>query len=134
MTINEYINATVGSPWVNRAEGPDAFDCWGLVIDSFRRIDGVEIPQIDGYTDGSCNIGDEAAKQIAGGSWSKATPCDGAVMIIYEHSRIAHVGRCLGGGVLHAFGKNGEGAVKWDTYKALNRRNKNIEYFKYAAN
>jgi hypothetical protein len=36
----------IGKPYKTGARGPDAFDCWGLVIEAARRA-GIELPDID---------------------------------------------------------------------------------------
>ena len=68
MTPISWINAVVGKPWVDRADGPDAFDCWGLVVDSYRRIDGVEIEPVAGYGTGE-PIETAGASEQSSGRW-----------------------------------------------------------------
>ncbi|AUR85556.1 NlpC/P60 family protein [Vibrio phage 1.076.O._10N.286.51.B7] len=131
MKAEDYINSVIGKPWVNRAEGPDAFDCWGLVLDSFRKIDGFELPQIDGYVDTQCKTAKAASEAIDSGSYIKCEPHDGAIMTAFIGKKIVHVGRCLCGGVLHT--SEGMGS-KFDKYRVINALNQRVEYFKYAPN
>ncbi len=131
MKAEDYINEVVGKPWVNRAEGPDTFDCWGLVIDSFRRVDGVELPQIEGYADLSCATGMAAAEGIGSGAYEKCGPQDGAIMTAFYDDILVHVGRCLCGGVVHA----GEGiGVRFNKHRVIKATNQRVEYYKYASN
>lgn len=126
MSPAEYINKTIGKPWVNRATGPNAFDCWGLVIDSFRRIDGVELPMLDGYLAADTATDIAAAPALADSRFEKCGQEEGAIVCCYdEHGNFAHVGRILAGGVLHAAGNqiNAEhGQVKWSKMSVLQRR------------
>lgn len=132
ITQEEFCNKTNGKPWVNRAEGESAYDCWGLVVASFREVDGVELPQISGYEDKECtteDVGDEAARL---GCFLPSQARDGAIMVVYNnHDKITHVGRCLCGRVLHSTQSMG---VRWDHYQSINNQFKNVRFVKYAIN
>ena len=131
MNADEFVNFSVGKPWKNRAEGPEMFDCWGLVIDSFRKIDDLNIPEIQGYSDGTCSIGGSTSEQVDFGPWIESKPQEGSVMVVYEKGNAIHVGRVLCGGVLHAFGKNGQGSVKWNSFRAINSIFRQVKYYAY---
>lgn len=131
MTPEDYINSTVGKPWISRAEGPDGFDCWGIVIDSFIKVDGVELPQINGYTDKDCETGIVAQEAFDSKSYIKCQPTNGAIMTSFVGETLVHVGRCLCGGVLHA--TEGLG-VRFDKYRVINATNQTVEYYKYVGN
>ena len=128
MNHDDYINSVVGKPWVNRAEGPEEFDCWGIVVDSFRKLDNIELPQISGYTDKDCNTGDAAQEAFDTNNYRKSQPTDGAIMTAFFNGKLVHVGRCLCGGVLHA--SEGMG-VRFDKYRVINKVNQKVEYYKY---
>lgn len=125
MTNIDWINAVAGKPWVDRADGPNEFDCWGLVIDSYRRIDGVELPDVQGYSSG------EAIEQIGAPvrdslGWPESeAPLDGAVFCVYlNNGDMIHVGRVLnihksGLYAIHAAGKNGKGQVAAEPIRQL---------------
>lgn len=131
MNAEEYINRNTGKPWVNRSEGPDSFDCWGLVIDSFRKLDGIELPQISGYTNHQTATSLAADEAIAAGHYIPCHPHDGAIMIAKFNGKITHVGRCLAGGVLHCGESLG---VRFDKYRVIKATNQHVEYIKYAPN
>ncbi len=131
MNSYDYINMVNGKPWVNRAEGPDTFDCWGLVIDSFRKLDNIELPQIGGYIDKDCKTDVAASEAIKSGQYVKCKPQDGAIMTAFVGKNLVHVGRCLGGGVIHA--TEGLG-VRFNTYQAIAASHQHVEYFNYAPN
>ena len=128
MTEIDYCNAAIGKPWINRAEGPDAFDCWGLVLDSFRKIDGVELPSISGYASGATTASAVSDSDMQ--HFKPTKPANGVIALYYDHKGLAHVGRILFGRVLHA--TEGLG-VKWDRIEALARKPQfiKVEYFKY---
>ena len=35
----------IGKPWILFGRGPDAYDCWGIVEEGFRRF-GIEVPDM----------------------------------------------------------------------------------------
>lgn len=137
MNCIEWINAVVGKPWIDRADGPDSFDCWGLVLDSFRRIDGVELHNVIGYEEGS-PIEVAGIPEQASGRWQKLDKYeDGAVFCCYSVSNVlVHVGRVfllIGSGyhAVHARGSEGKGQVAVDDIRALQRLySSRIEYYK----
>ncbi len=131
MKAEDYINEVVGKPWAICAEGPDSFDCWGLVLDSFRRLDGVELPQVTRYTNEPDSKGASGALAIQSGSYIKCEPHDGAIMAAFLDGNFVHAGRCLCGGVVHA--TRGL-SVRFDKYRVIKATNQHVEYFKYAPN
>lgn len=112
----DWINTVVGKPWKDRASGPDSFDCWGLVVDSFRRMDGVELAEVTGYEEGQPieSIGSPVRDSYG---WPEIPkPKDKAVFCIFlSNGDMVHVGRVVeAGGILyavHAAGKDGKGQV-----------------------
>ena len=128
MTNISWINAVVGKPWVDRADGPNSFDCWGLVVDSYRRIEGIELPDVTGYESGELieAIGGPVRDQLGWPEIDK--PQDGAVLCIYlSNGDMVHVGRVLnihkaGLYALHAAGKDGKGQVAAEPMRAVAER------------
>lgn len=131
MIDSDYVNSTIGKEWVNRAEGPNSFDCWGIVIDSFRKVDGIDLPQVSGYSDHDCEISIAAKEALESKSYIKCQPEDGAIMAAFFDGRLVHVGRCICGGVLHA--TEGIG-VRHDKYRLIAAVNQHVEYYKYVDN
>lgn len=128
LTPEHFINKYIGAPWVNRGESVKGVDCWGLVLASYREIEGVDLPQISGYGNKECSTGDAVTKNDLR-KFSEAQPANGSIMCIFDDKgQMVHVGRCLLGRVLHA--SDGIG-VKWSTYSALNKIHKNVRYYKY---
>ncbi len=128
ITAAEFCNKANGKPWVNRAEGPDSYDCWGLVLASFREIEGIELPNITVYKDKHCATNEAVTKSDLA-KFTEVGPIDGAIMTISNNAGgLIHVGRVLCGRVLHATDTLG---VRWESISSINSRNKNIRYFNY---
>ena len=103
MNINDF----VGLPYREGARGPDAYDCYGLVMAVFRAACGVSLP--DWYQDGpgtraaSRAISAALAGEVSGGRSVKvAEPADMDIAVVGHASRAHHIGVVINGGVLHA--------------------------------
>ena len=97
-SVEAYINSVVGTPWV---EGET--DCYWLVEDSYRELDGITLPTPPWRTvDG---VSDSGREMLATGQW---TPCDeqeGAIIALYDkQGALKHVGRILAGLAVHCDG------------------------------
>lgn len=133
----DYINSVVGKPWQDRCAGPDAFDCWGLVVHSFKIVDGVDIEQVDGYTQGQ-PIETAGPVEVQSGHWQEIqSPEDGSVFCAYEsNNTLSHVGRVFvlaGGGphAIHARGTTQRGQVTADHIRIIERFfDGRVKYFK----
>lgn len=135
MTPEEFAAMTIDKPWMNRAEGMDAYDCQGLVNASYRLMDGVELPSVAGYLDPNCPIAEASAPELNKPHWHPSTGIDGDVAWYFNaNNEMVHVGRVILGGVLHAFGKDGVGRVKWQNKRILSRYFTKTEYRRYANN
>ena len=42
MTKTEFIDRWIGTPWKDRAIGPNSIDCWGLVYVYYRDVLGID--------------------------------------------------------------------------------------------
>lgn len=131
----DFVAKVIGKPWVNRATGPDAYDCWGLVIKSFELIDGVTLPTVTGYIESKTPTHIAAKNEITQSWWVDSDGADGDVVWYFDHKgRFKHVGRVINGGVLHSSGLDGVGAVKWERKNDVSLRFSRTEYKKYANN
>jgi len=128
LTNIDWINSVVGKPWVDRAAGPNAYDCWGLVTDSFLRIDGITLSNAPGYTEGEPieTAGNDFRDQLG---WpEQAQASNGSVFCVYlSNGAMVHVGRVLaitgiGLYAVHAAGKNGVGQVTAEPLRQLTDR------------
>jgi cell wall-associated NlpC family hydrolase len=104
----DWVFPLLGKPWQVGAEGPDAFDCWGLCRHVYRTILGVELPpspHVIKSTDPG-PVTRAITKTLANGSFveiEKPTPF--CLVAMSAHRAFHHVGLYLpvdGGRVLHA--------------------------------
>lgn len=86
-----------GLPYRAGADGPDAFDCWGLVRHVFRHRFGIEFPPVIVGDDGADNV--KAIKQSARVSGMRplpagTPPAEGDIVIMRSRVRL-HCGVAL---------------------------------------
>lgn len=137
MTPKEFLNHAIGKPWVSRATGPQAYDCWGLVIASFLEIEGLELPIVNGYAYSACSPNEIESELRNKGRFIKSTGIDGDIVSMYNSvGDFEHVGRIICGGIVHAWGHggNGTGQVKWNTIAAMRKLYPRLEFERYAVN
>ena len=53
VSAESFVQATNGKPWKDRAQGPEFYDCSGLVIESYKRIDGITVDSISNEYNGT---------------------------------------------------------------------------------
>lgn len=107
--MNEFAQY-IGIPYERGAQGPDRYDCGGLVRQIQQAHFGISMPEViaPDYDDGLAVVGLIRTQAEAQG-WSVATgsPRHGDIVVV---RRPYHVGVWLdvdGGGVLHAIGSHG---------------------------
>lgn len=106
--MTHWASPLIGKPWLSCAEGPDAFDCWGLVRWVFEHRHGVSMPRL------ALNRTDNVPALIAAASVSGWRPVSGppAVddIVLMRGRQGRHVGVMIFAngrlGVLHANGTN----------------------------
>jgi cell wall-associated NlpC family hydrolase len=125
MTRDEFISATIGKPWINRADGPDSYDCWGLIVDYFRKVRGIDL---DVYT--SSDITEGFIQEIESDKWRE---CDGGVVFMaFKDGKPAHCGLVFGTKVLHASGwNNNQGQVTLHQLSRIKRIFKDLRVYEY---
>lgn len=106
MTDYAWINDYVGLPWDRGANGPDRFDCFGLVQYVGNRYFNLDIPDLATHP--------ETLKQAIRAirdteNWGEFGPVNspqsGDLVKMYRHSDPDHIGIWVdvdGGGVLHS--------------------------------
>lgn len=129
MTEQEWVNEVSGKPWSNRSDGPDSYDCWGLVVDFYRRVLGVDVEDIAGYVNGKTGINEGFSERGSGWRASEF----GYVAVCFDGENANHVGVRVGNRVVHAFGGvNREGQVFNHTLSQFARIYRgNIKFFDY---
>lgn len=93
-------DAFVGKPWRLGATGPDAYDCWGLVLVGMRDLFGRDIPDlVDHLTIASVvETPDIARAALATKRWQWVPlPEAGLVIALRDmYGAVRHVGLCVG--------------------------------------
>jgi len=131
MNAVEWVNDVVGKPWQDRAYGPDSYDCWGLVIDSFSRVDNNPLHEVDGYASGA-PIEDAGQAEELSGEWEECSAEDGAVFCVYDNGLMVHVGRLFHVETqMYAIHSRGDGGqVQANTLRAIMRKYKSLKFFR----
>lgn len=121
----------LGKPWTEGAEGPDAFDCWGLLRWVLEHHYGQHVPRLP--------LGEPEAimravrERLATGEWvPMQMPCDGCGALLRGGTE-PHVGVWLandGGGVLHSM--RGTGVVFSRERDLRNLMFPRVKYYKRA--
>ena len=131
MNNTEFINDTVGLPWVNRATGPDAYDCWGLVVRYYSEVLGIELLDIEGYASGLIDIND--GYHVEREHWRQIDkPKDNCIFMAFQDGCAVHCGIVIGNHSLHCLGSNEKpGQVGYHSLTAIERMYKDIEFYEY---
>lgn len=96
-----WVNARIGLPWIDGAEGPEAFGCWGLVRRGLADLAGIALPAapID-------ELVSRLRKVEIRRDWRPSDRLSHLAICLMGRSRTPHhVGLCLeldGGVVVHA--------------------------------
>ena len=103
MTPDEFFRSAIGKPWINGADGPDAYDCWGLVRAYYRDVIGRALPVVDVDATRAVSVAHAFAGHAALGDWEQTQhPQQGGAVLMGQAKRPHHVGLWIGGGVLHS--------------------------------
>lgn len=125
----------IGKPWRPAARGPEAFDCWGLVMAVYRECLGIELPEFN--IDPRDRIA--AARAIDAGPmlpiWQRLEKPEHLCAVGMGGKILSHVGVYLsdeGGMVLHAVDRCAVVADSMSAVKTLYRFNR-LEFFRHGA-
>ena len=95
----------IGLPWVAYATGPDAYDCWGLVVHCLKEHFGVDVERfLSVITDDHKSIHRAFESEAGKTQWIEIdTPKEGAVVMLSQRTRFFHhIGIYTNGRVLHS--------------------------------
>jgi cell wall-associated NlpC family hydrolase len=130
MTPEEFINLSVGKPWVDRATGPASYDCWGLVAAYFKEVRGYDVPHVPGYADGSVDVNTAFTRLMDCGH--VAPDADGVLFMAFRNRVAKHTGVITNGGCLHALGDPGSGGqVYFHSMQFLRRVYGQVEAYRF---
>lgn len=96
----------IGLPFVSGARGPDAYDCWGLILAVYAEVYGIQLPDYDIGAEALRDITRQINTEMGSGKWTATNPdeCPSvAVMALHpDHPGLVnHCGVNVGGRVLH---------------------------------
>lgn len=84
-----FLRSVIGKPYAPGAQGPDAFDCYGLARVALRELYGRELP----------DRADPADRR----AWRRApVAVEGAIVLMGAGAVDKHIGLYVAGGLLHA--------------------------------
>jgi cell wall-associated NlpC family hydrolase len=102
-TPEEFFKSVIGYPWANGANGPEAYDCWGLVRAYYREVRDVHLPVVAVDATRAFAVAHAFAGHAELGNWEPVEfPSEGCAVLMGQARRPHHVGLWLGGGVLHS--------------------------------
>lgn len=83
----------VGTQWVRGAQGPDVFDCWGLLYWCYQKHIGEDIPKICIDWENSLAVSRAIDDAAASSLWTRIPrPVEGAAVGMSKARRFHHVG------------------------------------------
>lgn len=95
----------IGLPWVAGAQGPDEFDCWGMVRWILKHEYGIDVPAVNVNPDNLRSVLIAFKKDPAFRAFNEVEkPQDGDVVLLRQSKHPVHAGLWLdadGSGVLH---------------------------------
>lgn len=128
MNSNDYINSVIGKPYKQGADGPNEFDCWGIIPHSFHHVEGIELPTIPNRAE--CDL-DGSARADGMSDWQECKAANADIFCCYDaKERMVHIGRVFWPHHLHAAGDLTRGQVAIWTAVMVRRIYKNVRYFK----
>lgn len=109
--MSHWAEQYIGRPWVNGAQGPEAFDCWGFVRFVFAAERGIALPVLDVDADRPLAIRHAIAGEQLGEQWQPVVgvPDDWDVCLLSQARHPDHVGLWVAGQLLHCI--RGSGVV-----------------------
>ncbi len=120
----------IGKPWRMASDGPDAFDCWGLVVEIQRRLYGRNLETIQVDPKNLRLLIETIRDHPVRLDWRPtASPKEGDVALLRQSRHPVHVGVWLevdGGGILHAMRERG---VVFQNMRSLHLNGWQIENF-----
>lgn len=126
----------LGRPWVNGAQGPEAFDCWGFFRFIQKKHFGLEVPSYNIDANNFKEVANQILSADERNQWiASSIPSEGCAVLMAHAKYPSHVGIYLevdGGGVLHCV--RGEGVVFSSISSLKTCGWGRVEYYKHVSN
>ena len=129
MTKTEFIDRWIGTPWQDRAIGPNSIDCWGLVYVYYRDVLGIELSKPDDHID----IIDGFTNEVVNCDWIETDFAEDGIMFTAFHGDLArHCGVVVSPTmVIHSYGGNdNHGTVSINNISVIERKFGKVRFFK----
>ncbi|WP_425092013.1 host specificity factor TipJ family phage tail protein [Tropicimonas sp. S265A] len=131
------IDDLIGLPWLELAAGPEAFDCWGLVVHFHREVFGRSLPLSDSFVDDGNSLREIMMAIRANHLWQSWVPVEmpahGDIVLMAQGHAFNHIGVFVEtparSGILHAC--EGEG-VALDCLAQVTARYNRVIFVRYA--
>lgn len=119
----------LGLPWKRGADGPDEYDCWGLVKFCLQKI-GISFKLEVDY---SFPNGIDSEFERSLGYWkSISVPEDNCIVYGYKGKVPVHIGFVIDGWVLHSVGENdSKGYIALTKIKNFKRLYNCVRFYKW---
>lgn len=122
----------LGAPWSRGADGPDAYDCWGLVRAVYRNELMIELPIVDIDSHNLLSIHRAMRDHNERSRWVTVYPPSMYDVAIMSYgNRPHHVGLWTGSGILHAL--EGSGVVHQSMHSLSIHRWNILGYYRRCA-
>lgn len=107
----------IGKPFRSGGRGPEAYDCWGLVIAVYRDLYGIALPDYDIAASALRSIAGEIQAARDSAAWAPCAPdVEPAVVVMALHqdhpNLVNHCGVRIAGVVLHTVDEVGSHTFK----------------------
>ncbi len=100
-----FVRSVIGMPWQSGAQGPDAFDCWGLARAAQRELFGYELPPVSVNANHLRSVIEAIEGHAIRQEWHNVEiPAHGDLVTLARHDHPTHIGVYLAvdrGGLLH---------------------------------
>lgn len=124
----------IGKSWEIGGRGPDSFDCWGLLMDIYKKRFDIDLPNFEGINLENVMIAAKAIdRNIKNDYWREIKlPIDECAVGLSRNKVMHHVGVYLnvdGGKILHCH--NGIGCVAQSIQSMKRLGWTTIKFFRY---
>jgi len=131
--ISDYI----GIPWIIGGSDFSGCDCWGLSLLILDECFNIQVNRFIGAKYTGDELDDIINSEASSPDWQLSeSPKNGdlCVMSCGEKLRAEHIGVYVDGLIVHALGKNGQGASTANKPAALKKIFKKMEYYRFVGN